>query len=228
MSPLNAPVSLSGITLFVEAMLPHPPFVFNDALLWMPTFLIRVLMDTLALYEICLLSDAVRNYFGISEMDDENAKYLFWFASFFDPFRDFIPAIFKRYHLLLTGFCWKDIENGQKSVLEETDDIENKTVLEARRQNMENVAQSHASTSVVTERPASVSPVSVPLPQSVPMNSQVSVGIQYSTLQEHQFESSRGQSGPSSLPKYVPSAVILVAIIWRRFVDEAYRCPKLF
>lgn len=115
MNPLNAPFSSSRITSFVRSMLPHRRSVSNDTLLLMPTFPIRVLMDTLALYWVCLLSVSVKNYFNQGEMNDENAKYIVSFATFFDPSREFIQIIFKRYQLL-TAFSLGDNVKGQKPI----------------------------------------------------------------------------------------------------------------
>lgn len=120
MNPLDEIVSTLRIAEFVRSMLPNRRLIFSDNIFLMHIFPVRVFMDTLALYAVCSLSDIVPGYFKRNELVDENARYILWFASFFDSSRDFILTVFKHYQSL-TAFSWKDIGNDQRRAVEEFD-----------------------------------------------------------------------------------------------------------
>lgn len=114
-------------------------------------------------------------YFKLDELVVEKARYIVWFASFSDPFRDFILTVFNYYHSL-TAFSWRNIGNDQKKAEEEFD--KDKDVQKVDCETVEAITPSHPSSFPVFEK---LVLFSLSQPEQTP--SQASVDAQASTLQ---------------------------------------------
>lgn len=186
MNPLNATLSSLKTTLFVRAMLPHRPSVFNNALLLISTFPIYVTMDSMAFYEMYLLSDFVSNYFENVKINNESAKYIVC-LDFFLP----ILWLYSNYYHTVSVAHRSQLERHKKEskhISREINDNGDEKVQKVCRQNREETDQRHDSNSIVAERSVSVS-----LLQLWTKTLQVLVGIQKSTVQKNLFEPTCGQ-----------------------------------